>query len=105
MPAVQVRDFPQPIYDQIKAEASANHRSITQQTKHIVMEHFSTRAETRDEPTDVVATPDAITSGQAARRRAERRAELFARIDSRGYDFRIASEDIESIVHEMRDER
>lgn len=105
MPAVQVRDFPQAIYDQIKAEAAANHRSITQQTKHIVMEHFLACEESRAEPAGTVVIPEAIASGQAARQRAERRAKLFARIDSRGYGSQIASGSIRGIVREMRDER
>lgn len=32
MPALQVRDFPTPLYEELKACATANHRSIAQQT-------------------------------------------------------------------------
>lgn len=31
MPALQVRDFPQPLYDELKVYAAQNHRSIAQQ--------------------------------------------------------------------------
>ena len=43
MPAIQVRDFSDEAYAQIKAEAKANGRSITQQTKHIVMQYLEQR--------------------------------------------------------------
>ena len=43
MPAIQVRDFSEEAYAQIKAEAKANGRSITQQTKFIVMQYLEQR--------------------------------------------------------------
>ena len=43
MPAIQVRDFSEEAYAQIKAEAKANGRSITQQTKYIVMQYLEQR--------------------------------------------------------------
>ena len=43
MPAIQVRDFSDEAYAQIKAEAKANGRSITQQTKYIVMQYLEQR--------------------------------------------------------------
>lgn len=32
MPALQVREFPEPLYEELRAFAAANHRSIAQQT-------------------------------------------------------------------------
>lgn len=41
MPAVQVRNFPQEVYEQIRQEARESGRSITQQVKSIVMNHYA----------------------------------------------------------------
>ena len=40
MPALQVRDLPQDIYDQLVASSKRDHRSIAQQTTHILEQHF-----------------------------------------------------------------
>lgn len=40
MPALQVRNLPQDIYDQLAAEAKAEHRSLAQHTTSILAEHF-----------------------------------------------------------------
>lgn len=40
MPALQVRDLPQDIYDDLVRSAKRDHRSIAQQTTHILAEHF-----------------------------------------------------------------
>lgn len=41
MPALQVRDLPQEIYDQLAASAKRDHRSIAQQTTAILEHHFT----------------------------------------------------------------
>lgn len=40
MPSLQVRDLPQDIYDTLVRSAKRNHRSIAQQTTHILAEYF-----------------------------------------------------------------
>ena len=62
MPALQVRDFPDELYAQLKESATADHRSIAQQTI-VAVEHFLRSAGAR---------PDA----------ADKRARLFAQFDS-----------------------
>ena len=123
MPAVQVRDFPQEIYDRIKEEARANGRSVTQQTKYIVIEHFARIDEDevaagRKEPdrtTELLRTysmvakvpPNPFLPEDPAvieERRARREA-LFARIASKKYPQEVLDVDVVQLVREMRDER
>ena len=52
MPAIQVRDFSDEAYAQIKAEAKASGRSITQQTKYIVMQYLEQRQRQQNEAAD-----------------------------------------------------
>lgn len=52
MPAIQVRDFSDEAYAQIKAEAKASGRSITQQTKYIVMQYLEQRRRVDAEDTE-----------------------------------------------------
>ena len=40
MPALQVKDFPQDLYDELKACASKEDRSISQQTVHILRDYL-----------------------------------------------------------------
>ena len=116
MPAVQVRDLPLNVYDMLKADAKSRGRSITQQMKHIVMQHYlsedSGQGELRVISNNVPASSTAVTSElgaledeQAIAKRAEKRRLLAQRIASRGYhlpDDRISAA---QMVREMRDER
>ena len=43
MPALQVRDFPDDLYAELKNCAAEEDRSISQQTVHIVREYLSAR--------------------------------------------------------------
>ena len=49
MPAIQVRDFSEEAYAQIKALAKENGRSITQQTKFIVLEYLAQHGQLKEE--------------------------------------------------------
>ena len=49
MPAIQVRDFSDEAYAQIKALAKENGRSITQQTKFIVLEYLAQHGRLKEE--------------------------------------------------------
>ena len=123
MPAVQVRDFPQEIYDRIKEEARQNGRSVTQQTKYIVIEHFAQIDEEREmeilkeqgmrgwtykgpspEPTPH-ANPFRPEDPAVIEERRARREALFARIASRNYPPEVLEVDDVQLVREMRDER
>ena len=123
MPAVQVRDFPQEIYDRIKEEARQSGRSVTQQTKYIVMEHFAQIDEEREraiweeqalrgwtykgpspEPSPH-ANPFRPEDPAVIEERRARREALFARIASREYPDAFYEVDDAQLVREMRDER
>ncbi len=80
MPALQVRDFPQGLYDKLKLEAETEHRSLSQQTVHIIEKHFN-------------RIPNSSQDGAPARFRlvddevereaiAERRKRIFKEIES-----------------------
>ena len=116
MPAIQVRDFPQEVYDLIKQEAKENGRSIMQQTKHIVMQHFAQhRIETSEyalvQPASTGASsaqdvnPFSVPSDSAAEMRASRRSALFDRMAKRAYPDAAYQLDAEGLVRQMRDER
>ncbi|MGI6221559.1 MAG: hypothetical protein ACOYIP_06810 [Coriobacteriales bacterium] len=123
MPAVQVRDFPQEIYDRIKEEARLNGRSVTQQTKYIVIEHFAQIDEEREmtvmkeqalrgwsykgpssEPSPH-ANPFRPEDPAVIEERRARREALFKRIESRKYPDSFYEVDDVQLVREMRDER
>lgn len=123
MPAVQVRDFSQETYDLIKQEAKASGRSIMQQTKHIVLEHFEQKSRQdmaaapassfdahTGESAEVAAqgkagNPFAIAASSDVQQRAERRKALFDRIASRNYPPALRQMDSVQIVREIRDGR
>lgn len=44
MPALQVRDFPEDLYEDLRARARENHRSITQETIIAVKQYLLTRS-------------------------------------------------------------
>lgn len=48
MPALQVRDFPDALYDQLKASAKEDHRSISQQTVAAVEQFLALRQRESD---------------------------------------------------------
>ena len=119
MPALQVRDFPATLYDELKRYAAANHRSVAQQTIIAVEEMLATQSILEEEGRRVhgsacrpmVETEDAapipgltdqISSSKA--RRVERRKQLFRDFDEiawRGPE--PSAEDIVQMVREGRD--
>ena len=111
MPAIQVRDFPVDIYEKIREEAKANGRSITQQTKVIVIEHFTQKERTQapSERAGSTAVTSTFTSlDEEARQREVRRRELFARIHENAKHFTPIPDgfpDPAELVREMREER
>ena len=126
MPAIQVRDFSQEIYNRIKQEAKESGRSIMQQTKHIVIQHFANQdnesSAVAAHPLPAYASPKASTDtrspehtgsqnpffedeANAIAQRSMRREALFARIASREYPDAARELDSEWLVRQLRDER
>ena len=113
MPAVQIRDLDQSTYDVLKACAKANGRSINQQLKVIVTEHFA--VETTPEPIpqpkptatvdDVFAPACNSPRNETHAQRAQRRSQLFESLASMNLGALCPSVDNEAMVREMRDAR
>ena len=91
MPALQVKDFPSDLYDQLRECAAAQDRSISQQTVHVLREYLRAYRQGGGSASwvvrPVVERPDAVlrTSDRTAEtpeERAERRRKLFERIDT-----------------------
>ena len=91
MPALQVRDCPDDLYEKLRLCAASEDRSMAQQTLHIVREYLREHA---DEPQG------------ASRSEASRREAVFTKVDAlpriKNADGDI---DIPAVVREMRDER
>lgn len=119
MPALQVRDFPATLYDELKRYAAANHRSIAQQTIIAVEEMLATQSfleeegrrvnrsacKSRVEIGEAVSIPgltDQTSSSKA--RRVERRKRLFKDFDEIAWTGpEPSTEDIVQMVREGRD--
>ena len=99
MPAFQVRDMPQDLYDQLKYSAKCNHRSMAQQTVHILEQNL----------TDVRPTNEHIrvfrTEEEERRERAERAKKIFASLDEFNKNVKpIPLETRKQLWEESRDE-
>ena len=112
MPALQVRDLPEPIYSALVKEAREQHRSIAQQTIHILEQHFLVEAtvedlggihhNTHEEPGWLRG--DGTPEERAAR--AQRKRKVLERIASDPRPpVELSAEDIVRIVREGREER
>lgn len=122
MPALQVRDFPATLYDELRRYAAANHRSIAQQTI-IAVEEMLAAVETPALSDDVPEQNclQAFGNGPTSSRRLgaswafgrtvseeciQRRRRIFADFDA--IDWRGApstTEDIVAFISEGRNER
>jgi len=83
MPALQVRDMPDELYERLKARAAAERRSIAQQTV-VCLEESLAASEAAGAATDVVAfrrSDDALDSKEARQRRIQKRRRLHALMD------------------------
>ena len=99
MPAFQVRDMPQDLYDQLKYSAKCNHRSMAQQTVHILEQNL----------TDVRPTNECVrvfrTEEEERRERAERAKKIFASLDEINKNVKpISDDEIRRIWRESREE-
>lgn len=85
MPALQVRDLPQDIYDRLCESARREHRSIAQQTTAILERHFKLLDGGAAEP---ARTPhprgDAFEPPEVIAERIDRKKRIFARLDELG---------------------
>lgn len=82
MPAVQVRDMPQELYDGLVERAKRDHRSISQEVTALIEEHLA------EPPVIPARYSDGIISEfydteEARQARAKRLEEVYRRIDSR----------------------
>lgn len=125
MPALQVRDFPPALYEELKAYAAANHRSMAQQTVIAVEEMLATSltarldemgsCDTRDHcvsqrpDADLVARVNAgmfegYENSALKQARIEKRKQIFEELKTISWgDKTIATEDIVAITREGRD--
>ena len=118
MPALQIREFPPDVYEELKTCAEEEHRSISQQALAIIEEFLAERKRQQEIAAAVdraVPLPPkpwepgyrAYQRSEAARKeRLERRRAVFSSIDARE-PFKVPDgfPSIEEIVREMRDER
>lgn len=116
MPALQVRDFPQDLYERLKKYAASQHRSLSQQTIVAVQEMLdiadgiqpnvpaNTRyAGTVLRPKENIYAPRQETEEEIARR-IEKRRRLFEEIDRIPRKKSITDEELHAIVEESRRE-
>lgn len=99
MPALQIRDLPQGLYDELRLRAEREHRSLAQQATVAIEQHLRLVP-----PTEQPARP--LTEEEERRVRIAKRKAIFARIDTMPKveipdDF----PDIVEIIHEGREER
>lgn len=111
MPALQVKDFPTDLYEELRVCAQSQDRSISQQTTHILRAYLRTYRWS-DDGVERFAQPasrrahGSAPNADTPEMRAERRRRLLAEIDALPKfevpdDFPSAAE----LVREMRDER
>lgn len=113
MPAIQIRDLDQSTYEVLKACAKANGRSINQQLKVIVIEHFASSASPEPimQPQPVATADDVFQPARETPRnesraqRAQRRRQLFESIASMDLGSLCPPVDSAAMVREMRDAR
>jgi hypothetical protein len=113
MPALQVRDFPPDLYEELRKRAKQEHRSLSQQTVVAIREHISRPLPQRQTPESEPPSGDTPVYQQ---RRDKQQDEISARIERRKQIFADISArpkpvipegfpTIEEIVREMRDSR
>lgn len=110
MPALQVRDFPDELYEQLKAYAASQHRSVAQQTI-VAVEQMLAHPEASHHWNGerlyraVRPIPDFDTEAERAAR-IEKRKALFAEIRRLEWSgSKQTADEIVEFVHESRRER
>ena len=110
MPALQVRDFPDDLYEQLKAYAASQHRSMAQQVI-VAVEQMLAHPQTSHYWDGermyraVRPIPDFDTEEERAAR-IEKRKKLFAEIEKMNWGGpKPTADEIVELVHEGRRER
>lgn len=80
MTALQVRDFPEDLYEELKAFAKAEDRSLSQQTVHIIREYLAMQNNANESGSMINASIDRV---RVADRRKQEEAERQERIEKR----------------------
>lgn len=111
MPALQVKDFPEDLYEELRQTAAEDCRSVSQQTVYILREYLRYRDAFEAVKHAKWALPlatDLLPASEEAERRAraERRRKVFERIHERGpIEAPEGLPDAAELVRSMRDER
>ena len=100
MPALQVKDFPDDLYAELKECAANEDRSISQQTLHILRQYLKAYRQLGGRVEWAVAPREQPPVGRDARMQAAE-AERQQRIERRKKVF----EHIQSLPRQMREER
>ena len=105
MPALQVRDLPQNVYDALSASAERDHRSLAQQTTYILEQYLMGDGRRFHAEPRAPLAPSFETDEEIAAR-AERKRQVFARIEARG-PLRVPDDfpDVVELIREGREER
>lgn len=113
MPALQVKDFPPDLYEDLRACAAADDRSMSQQTVHVLRDYLSAWRRIGERPeweVRAVASESAAscryTGGEDRETRIERRQKVFEEIDVLPkVEIPTGFPEPASLVHQMREER
>ena len=114
MPALQVRDFPEDLYEELKNAADRDRRSIAQQTTYLVEQalHRHPAQQTAGYPAsgslpaEGLLNPGRVYETEASRQaRIEKRRGVFARIDRLPETILYDAPDPAVVVRQMREER
>lgn len=111
MPALQVKDFPEDLYEELRACATEECRSVSQQTVYMLREYIRHREVFEAVKNAKWALPyvtDLLPESEEMQRqaRAERRRKVFERIRERG-PIEVPDDfpDTVELIREMREER
>lgn len=107
MPALQVRDFPQDLYDRLQAQAKLEHRSIAQQTIASVERDLD---RVKDGGAEILTMPSYVNTqkrdAETVEQRIARRKRIFAEIDelNRLHPLKPGAPSALEVVRESREE-
>ena len=107
MPALQIRDIPQGLYDELRLRAEREHRSLAQQATVAIEQHLR-MVPPAERPARQLTEEEErqLTEEEERQARVAKRKAIFARIDAMPKveipeDF----PDVVEIIHEGREER
>lgn len=110
MPALQVRDFPQPLYDRLKEQAARDHRSMAQQALFYIEGGLNGSHKpngtttTTSEQERSIYTPH-IDTNEDTQARIKRRKTLFEKINASPFTLPPNAPSPAEMLHQARDER